>query len=60
MAEQTTDLEAVLCERRLDREDFEIQIDAARKSMTRGWYALARAELRGAIVILNGMERRRG
>lgn len=57
---KSTDLDAVLRERQLDRQDFDIQIDAARESMTKGWYAAARAELRGAIVILDGMEKRRG
>lgn len=44
--------------RRLDREDFEIQIEAAMASVAKGYYATARAELRGAILMLDKMERR--
>jgi hypothetical protein len=60
MADQTPDLEAVLTARRLYREDYQIQIEAAAKSMDKGHYAVAVAELRGAILILKAMERRDG
>lgn len=42
---------------RLDKEDFEIQIKAAIISMYKGFYATAIAELRGAIMILNKMQK---
>jgi hypothetical protein len=60
MTEQKTPLDTVLTKRRLDREDYQIQIDAAARSMERGYYATARAELRGAILILTSMEEREG
>ena len=41
----------------VDREDFEVQIEAARKSVERGNYAVARAELRGAILFLDQIEK---
>jgi len=60
MTKETTLLDKVLRERQLDREDFDIQLDAARKSVTLGHYATARAELNGALLILGLMERRDG
>lgn len=50
----------VLDDRRLDLEDFDIQIEAARESARRGFTATARAELRGAMCVLNTMDRRTG
>lgn len=44
---------------RLDEEDFAIQLDAARRSFSLGHYASAAAELRGAILVLDQIERRR-
>ncbi len=46
-------------ERRLDREDLQIQFDAALRSVAVGHFAAARAELAGAEMILNGIEKRR-
>ena len=51
-------LAKVLLDRQHDREDLEIQIECAMKSARRGFYATARAELRGAMLILTTMERR--
>jgi hypothetical protein len=53
-----SDLDALVRERRLDREDFEIQIEAALASARRGFFATARAELRGAMMMLDKMQRR--
>jgi hypothetical protein len=58
--EQTTGIESVLRERRLDREDLEIQIEAAQTSVARGFYATAIAELRRAIMIIEKMADRCG
>ena len=55
-----TPLDDILRTRRLDREDFDIQLDAARRSAARGHYATARAELAGAGLILATMEKRDG
>jgi hypothetical protein len=43
---------------RLDREDSETQIEAVRHFVERGNYAVARAELRGAILFLARIEKR--
>lgn len=59
-APQTTPLDNLMRERLLDREDYAIQIEAAQRSMERGYYAVAKAELRGAILILDTMEKRNG
>lgn len=45
-------------DQRLYREDFEIQLDAAKASVRRGHYAAARGELNGAVMILKAMEKR--
>lgn len=60
MPNPTTDLDAVLNARRLWREDLVIQLDAALASADRGYYATARGELRGAMMILDSMEKRDG
>jgi hypothetical protein len=57
---RTPDLAALLTERRLDREDYQIQIEAAARSIELGYYGCAKAELRGAILILDMMEERDG
>lgn len=57
-ATQETPLDKDQIDRRRDPEDFEIQIEAARRSMVRGFYATARSELRGAMLILDRMEKR--
>lgn len=61
MADETADLVAkVLRDRKLIREDFDIQIEAARRSVALGYYASARAELRGAILVTKALEGRSG
>jgi hypothetical protein len=57
---KTTTLDKAQTDRHLGREDFEIQLEAARKSVERGNYAVARAELRGAILFLNQIEKHDG
>lgn len=57
---KTTDLNTILTTRRIWREDLIIQLDAALRSADKGYYASARAELRGAILILDSMEKRDG
>lgn len=42
----------------LDRQDYDMQIEAASRSVEAGHYATARAELRGAVWILTAIERR--
>lgn len=59
-ASGTTPLDALMRERRLDCEDYAIQIEAAQRSMERGYFATAKAELRGAIEVLGMMEKRCG
>ena len=48
----------VHADRLADPEGFETQIEAARQSVDRGNYAVARAELRGAILFLDRIEKR--
>lgn len=55
-----TDLDTILTARRLWREDLVIQLEAALVSADEGNYATARAELRGAMLILDSMEKRDG
>jgi hypothetical protein len=43
----------------LDLEDFDVQVEAARESLASGYYALARAELRGAMLAIDVAERRK-
>jgi hypothetical protein len=43
-----------------EREDFQIQLDAAMNSFLCGYFAVARAELAGAVLISARAERRRG
>src|SRR4051794_32327397 len=58
--QQTTPPDKTQADRRLSLEDFEIQLEAARQSAKRGYYAVARAELRGAILFLNALEKPEG
>jgi hypothetical protein len=53
-----SDIDTLLRERRLDVEDFQIQIEAALESARKGLLATARAELNGALLILDKMEKR--
>lgn len=53
-------VDRITADRRLDREDFDIQIEEVRRSVRLGYYAVARAELRGAMMILDTMEKRDG
>lgn len=55
-----TPVDRIMADRRLDREDFDIQIEEVRRSVRLGYYAVARAELRGAMMILDTMEKRDG
>jgi hypothetical protein len=45
-------------DKRLDLEDFDVQVNAARASMERRHYAAARAELRGAMLAIDSAERK--
>lgn len=56
-APQTTFTAEVPREMRLRLEDFVIQMEAASRSVGRGHYATAMAELRGAILVLDDLQK---
>jgi hypothetical protein len=58
--DETNGLASILTIRRLDREHYRSQVEAAALSVEKGYYATAKAELRGAVVILDKMEKREG
>lgn len=61
----TAPIDAVVAGRRLApavtlklvREDYQVQIDAAARSVERRHYATAKAELRGALLMLDTMQK---
>jgi hypothetical protein len=53
-------LTKVMIDRRLDREDFQLQLDGVRDAVERHHWATARAMLRGAMLMVNLMEKRSG
>lgn len=53
-------LDEFVVTRRKQEEDIEIQFAAALASIKRGYFASARAEINGALPILDGIERKRG
>lgn len=55
-----TEVDRVLRDRQLDREDLQIQLESAAMAAERGLYATARAQLRGAVWIIDAMETRCG
>lgn len=54
------DLAELMRERRLDIEDLEVNLAAAMASARKGLYATSRAQINGALLILDKMTRRAG